>query len=103
VSPSAEDRTHARRIADELFREIYVSTPAEVCESRDPKGHYAKARAGSLPSFTGLGKDYEAPQQAELVIDTTDRGIGDAADEIERLLTRTGILFDELSDIAANI
>ncbi|MGO4715883.1 adenylyl-sulfate kinase [Bradyrhizobium sp. 2TAF24] len=103
VSPAAEDRTQARRIADELFREIYVSTPAEVCESRDPKGHYAKARAGSLPSFTGLGKDYEAPTQAELTIDTTDRSIADAADEIEHLLTRTGILFDELSDIAANI
>ncbi|MEW6641505.1 MAG: adenylyl-sulfate kinase [Pseudomonadota bacterium] len=103
VSPSAEDRTQARRIADDLFREIYVSTPAEVCESRDPKGHYAKARAGSLPSFTGLGKDYEPPKEAELIIDTTDRSIGDAADEIERLLTRTGILFDELSDLAANI
>ncbi|MBR1222062.1 adenylyl-sulfate kinase [Bradyrhizobium sp. U87765 SZCCT0131] len=103
VSPSAEDRAQARRIADDLFREVYVSTPAEVCESRDPKGHYAKARAGGLPSFTGLGKDYEAPQAAELVVDTTDRSIGDAAEDIERLLTRTGILFGELADIAANI
>src|SRR6202035_6034207 len=55
VSPAAEDRAAARRIADDLFREIYVATPAEVCESRDPKGHYAKARAGSLQAFTGLG------------------------------------------------
>ena len=46
VSPSREDRAAARRIADTAFREIYVATPAEVCESRDPKGHYAKARAG---------------------------------------------------------
>ena len=48
VSPSAEDRAAARRIADTTFREIHVATPAEVCESRDPKGHYAKARAGAL-------------------------------------------------------
>ena len=48
VSPSREDRAAARRIADTTFREIYVATPAEVCESRDPKGHYAKARAGAL-------------------------------------------------------
>ncbi len=54
VSPSAADRAAARRIADTAFREIYVATPAEVCESRDPKGHYAKARAGALPSFTGI-------------------------------------------------
>ena len=46
----AEDRAAARRIADTAFREIYVATPAEVCESRDPKGHYAKARAGALPA-----------------------------------------------------
>ena len=55
VSPAREDRAAARRVADELFREIYVATPAEICESRDPKGHYAKARAGSLPAFTGTG------------------------------------------------
>ena len=54
VSPSREDRAAARRIADDSFREIYVATPAEVCESRDPKGHYAKARAGTLPAFTGI-------------------------------------------------
>ena len=46
--PSREDRAAARRIADTAFREIYVATPAEICESRDPKGHYAKARAGAL-------------------------------------------------------
>ena len=57
VSPAREDRATARRIADTAFREIYVATPAEICESRDPKGHYAKARAGSLKSFTGIGND----------------------------------------------
>jgi len=103
VSPSAEDRAAARRIADTTFREIYVSTPAEVCESRDPKGHYAKARAGGLNNFTGTGKDYQAPTASELTIDTSARTVSDATDEIERMLARTGILFDELVDLAANI
>ncbi len=61
VSPSAEARADARRIADTAFREVYVATPVEVCESRDPKGHYAKARAGALHGFTGIGNDYQAP------------------------------------------
>ena len=103
VSPAREDRAAARRIADSSFREIYVATPAEVCESRDPKGHYAKARAGALKGFTGIGNDYEAPTQSELTLDTSTRSVTEAADQIERMLARTGILFDELVDLAANI
>ena len=103
VSPARDDRDAARRIADELFREVYVATPAEVCESRDPKGHYAKARAGALTGFTGIGNDYEPPKAAELTLDTSGRSIGDAAEEIEQMLARSGILFSELADLAANI
>jgi bifunctional enzyme CysN/CysC len=103
VSPSREDRTAARRIADDLFREIHVATSAEVCESRDPKGHYAKARSGNLKNFTGIGTDYEPPAQAELVIDTAERSVIDATVEIERMLASTGVLFDDIADLAANI
>lgn len=103
VSPSADDRADARRIADASFREIYVATPAEICESRDPKGHYAKARAGTLKAFTGIGNDYQPPARAELNIDTSARTVSDATDEIERMLAQTGVLFDELVDLAANI
>ena len=103
VSPSLDDRAAARRIADAAFREIHVATPAEVCESRDPKGHYAKARAGTLKSLTGIGNDYQPPTSAELVLDTSTRSVPDATEEIERMLARTGILFDELVDLAANI
>ena len=103
VSPARDDRAAARRIADAAFREVYVSTPAEVCESRDPKGHYAKARAGALKSFTGIGNDYQPPTGAELVLDTSARTVAEATEEIERMLARTGILFDELTDLAANI
>jgi bifunctional enzyme CysN/CysC len=80
-----------------------VATPAEVCESRDPKGHYAKARAGALKGFTGIGNDYEPPTDAELVIDTVGRTVVEAANEIERLLAKTSVLFDDIADLAANI
>ena len=103
VSPSAQDRAAARRIADTAFREVYVATPVEVCESRDPKGHYAKARAGALHAFTGIGNDYQPPAASELTIDTSICSVIEATDEIERMLARTGILFDELVDLAANI
>src|SRR3982751_5674018 len=103
VSPAIADRAAARRIADTSFREIHVAAPAEVCESRDPKGHYAKARAGTLQSFTGIGNDYQPPARAELRIDTSAQTVSDATDEIEQMLAETGILFDELVDLAANI
>jgi bifunctional enzyme CysN/CysC len=103
VSPSTEDRATARGIADSMFREIYVATSAEVCESRDPKGHYAKARSGSLHGFTGIAGDYQPPTTSELAIDTSARTVLEATDEIERMLLKTGILFDEPVDLAANI
>jgi bifunctional enzyme CysN/CysC len=103
VSPAAADRAAARRIAEESFREIHVSTPADVCEARDPKGHYAKARAGNLASFTGISNTYENPQAAELVIDTSARSVTEATEDIERMLTTSGVLFDEMTDFAANI
>jgi bifunctional enzyme CysN/CysC len=92
VSPAIEDRAQARRTAQAFYQEIYVSTPASVCESRDPKGHYAKARAGALKGFTGLGTDYQPPTNAELTIDTSNIAISAAIDEIERLLQNRRIL-----------
>ena len=103
VSPSAEDRAAARRIADTAFREIHVATPAGVCESRDPKGHYAKARAGTLQAFTGIGNDYQPPARCELKIDTSTCSVVDATDAIEQMLAETGIVFNQLVDLAANI
>ncbi|MDB5620816.1 adenylyl-sulfate kinase [Tardiphaga sp.] len=103
VSPSRDDRAEARRIVDSAFREIYVSTPAEICEQRDPKGHYAKARAGALKDFTGIANDYQAPETAELKIDTSKRAIADALNSIENMLRQSGILHDQIVDLAANI
>jgi bifunctional enzyme CysN/CysC len=72
VSPYASDRAQAKSLfpAGE-FSEIWVETPAEVCAERDPKGLYKKAAAGELPNLTGVGQEYESPDQAELVLDGT--------------------------------
>jgi sulfate adenylyltransferase len=66
----AEVRNRAR--AGGHFFLVYVATPIEVCERRDPKHHYAKARAGLLPGFTGVSDPYETPQDPDFVIDTQD-------------------------------
>jgi bifunctional enzyme CysN/CysC len=72
VSPYAEDRAQARALFPEGdFAEVWVKTPAEVCAERDPKGLYKKAAAGELPNLTGVGQDYEAPENAELTLDGT--------------------------------
>ncbi|SFL54594.1 adenylylsulfate kinase /sulfate adenylyltransferase subunit 1 [Bradyrhizobium sp. NFR13] len=100
VSPSRGDRAEARSAVDTAFREIYVATPAEICEQRDPKGHYAKARAGDLPGFTGIANDYQAPETVELRIDTSKVDVGRAIDGIEDMLRQTKVL-DEGADLAA--
>jgi adenylyl-sulfate kinase len=71
VSPFAADREKARRIVGpDRFVEIYVDCPLEVCESRDVKGLYAKARQGLIPDFTGISSPFEAPVQPELHVRT---------------------------------
>jgi bifunctional enzyme CysN/CysC len=92
VSPSREDRAAARRIAGECFQEIYVATPAHICERRDPKGHYAKARRGELPLFTGIRNDYEPPLNCELSVDTSAQTVAGTTESIEAFLIRSGIL-----------
>lgn len=69
ISPYTEDRDAAREIIGaDAFLEIFVDTPLEVCEARDPKGLYAKARSGEILEFTGITAPYEAPKNAELII-----------------------------------
>jgi bifunctional enzyme CysN/CysC len=92
ISPSREDRANARNAANNLFREIYISTPPAICETRDPKGHYAKARAGGLNNFTGIGKDYQPPLDAELVINCGDCDVETAVSQVEQMLAATKIM-----------
>ena len=70
VSPSRDDRARARSIAPDAFCEVYVRADLALCESRDPKGLYRRARAGDIPDFTGVSAPYEEPLAADLVIDT---------------------------------
>ncbi|MDC8758214.1 adenylyl-sulfate kinase [Janthinobacterium fluminis] len=80
ISPFREDRAMAAAIigASE-FIEVYVSTPTEVCEARDPKGLYAKARAGEIPAFTGVSSPYEVPLMPALVLDSGVMSLEDAS------------------------
>ena len=83
ISPFASEREMVRNLmGDGEFIEVFVDTPLEVCEQRDVKGLYAKARAGELPNFTGISSPYESPVNPEIRIDTTDMSAEDAADSI---------------------
>ncbi len=70
ISPYREDRERARAAASEDFHEVHVKADLSLCESRDPKGLYEKARRGEIPDFTGISAPYEAPQSPEFTIDT---------------------------------
>ena len=71
ISPSRDDRARAREIiGGDAFVEVFVDAPLEVCESRDPKGLYRKARAGEIQQFTGIDAPYEAPEAADITVDT---------------------------------
>lgn len=81
ISPYRADRDRVRLIhreADLRFVEVFVDTPIEVCEQRDPKGLYAKARAGEIRGFTGIDDPYEPPLDPELRIDTSETSVEEA-------------------------
>ena len=90
ISPFASERDMVRSMMDEgEFVEVFVNTPIEVCEQRDVKGLYAKARAGELPNFTGISSPYEVPQDPEIRIDTTQLSAEEAAEQIIDYLSRS--------------
>ena len=74
------------------FALIHAATPIEICEQRDRKGLYAKARAGLVQNFTGVSDPYEPPSDAEIVIDTTEVPPGQAADRIIDYLRAQGYM-----------
>ena len=78
VSPYQKDRDFVRICAKNDFSEIFISTPLEVCEQRDVKGLYAKARAGEISNFTGISAPFEEPTSPELDVPTHEMSIGDA-------------------------
>jgi adenylylsulfate kinase len=91
ISPYRRDRDAVRAtMKDGDFIEIFVDAPLEVCEKRDPKGLYKKARAGELKGFTGIDDPYEAPAKPELVLNAGAKDAEALADEVIAFLTRTG-------------
>ena len=87
ISPFRAERRMARELFEAgEFIEVFVNTPLQVAEQRDAKGLYAKARAGLIKNFTGLDSDYQAPEQAELVINTVDESPEAAAERLVQLI-----------------
>ena len=95
ISPFKIDRDEARkRMPHGDFLEIYCQCPIEICEQRDVKGLYKKARAGEIPFFTGIDSPYEAPVGPELVINTNDVSLEDSVQEVLNLLMRHGVILE---------
>jgi len=83
ISPFARDRMMVRRLLEPgEFIEVFVDAPLSVCEDRDPKGLYKKARAGQIPEFTGIDSPYEAPESPEILLQTEGRELQDCVNEI---------------------
>jgi len=91
ISPFQSDREQVRnQIADKQFIEIFIDTPLSVCESRDPKGLYKKARAGEIKHFTGIDSDYETPAAPEIHVQTANYSIDECAEQIIKYLDDNG-------------
>ena len=93
ISPYRADRQRVRAMSPEgRFFEVFVDTPVEECERRDPKGLYARARAGKIPQFTGISAPYEEPEAPELRLKTTGRDVDACANEVLAALEAAGLI-----------
>jgi sulfate adenylyltransferase len=94
IAPYEQVRADVREMVGAVggFVLVYVATPLEVCEERDRKGLYAKARAGTITEFTGISDPYEEPQAPELTVDTTELDPEEAAQEVILYLEREGYI-----------
>jgi bifunctional enzyme CysN/CysC len=91
ISPFRSDRRMARSLMQEgEFLEIFMDTPLEVAEQRDPKGLYKKARSGNLKNFTGIDSPYEAPENPELILEAGTGSVEEMADRVINLLKERG-------------
>ena len=82
ISPYKQDRDRIRAIAGDMFHEVFIEADLKICENRDPKGLYVKARIGEISDFTGISAPYEKPRNPELVIDTGEQGIGESTTKL---------------------
>lgn len=103
ISPIAADRAMARELVGERFLEVHVATPVEICEQRDPKGLYKRARAGEIRGFTGVDAPYETPSAPDLTVQTDGISVDDAATAVTNLLRDVGILQRAEPDVKGSI
>ncbi len=93
ISPFQKERDTVRSLMQEdEFIEVFIDTPLEICESRDPKGLYQKARTGEIPNFTGISSPYEAPSHPEIHVKTDNQSINESAEQIIDHLKTKGYL-----------
>ncbi len=96
ISPYRKDRDLARKLNNEgEFVEVYVKASLEVCESRDPKGLYKKAREGIIPEFTGISAPYEEPEQPEILLETDKLSVDESVEKILEYFQRANIIQKE--------
>jgi bifunctional enzyme CysN/CysC len=92
ISPFRSERQFVRGLVEQgEFIEVFVDAPLEVCERRDPKGLYKRARSGEIPNFTGVDSPYEAPVAPELALDSTRLSVEDEVKAVLMLLRERGI------------
>ncbi len=93
ISPFKEERDKVRRLlSDEDLIEIYVKCPISVCETRDVKGMYKKAKANEIKDFTGISSPYEAPESPGLIVDTDKETLDESVDKVLGVLINSGII-----------
>lgn len=93
ISPFRQDRQHVRDMVPKGdFIEIFCDCPIEICEARDVKGMYRKARAGDLPEFTGVSSPYEMPHQPELAVETGVEDLALCVEKVKGALMQYGVL-----------
>jgi adenylylsulfate kinase len=92
ISPYARDRALARGLQPDRFVEVYCAAGLEVCERRDPKGIYRKARSGQLKGLTGIDAPYEVPEAPELTLDTEQLTVEECAARVVEVLEDRGVI-----------
>ncbi|GAC31419.1 adenylyl-sulfate kinase [Paraglaciecola polaris] len=93
ISPFKGERDYCRALLeDNEFVEVFVNTPIEECEKRDPKGLYQKARSGEISDFTGISSPYEAPETAEITLDFSGQSAQESAEQLFSQLQQKGLI-----------
>lgn len=92
ISPLRQDRHDVRQLLGDRFIEIFMDCSLEVCESRDPKGLYKKARTGEIKNFTGIDSPYEKPINPEITVGTDKQSVEDCAGDIVKYLSQKGFI-----------